>query len=275
MKVFRLSGVRVRALFGQASVVAAVVTAVGSMSAGLGIVMAMAAASPVAAAPTLSIPGCSGTVIGLVPGDSGSCNVTFDLGGHGNPGQVYLSVTTTSTSAGAGVGTEALLDGESGGLQITLADFTSGNVYGIGAVRCTGAYPEATPCGSTDAMQSVSSASMTSGSTDVVTVSWDFPLRAGNPYQGGSATVNLQEAFSGTTVPAISTPAPSPSEGSLGAHTTPSPTPSSHQGVLGASTPSTGAQLPIVLSRLLIVLGLLLIFAGLLVWRRQLYFRRR
>ena len=262
------------------SAMAAVLAAVGLMSGGLGIVTAVAAASPVSAAPTLSIPGCTGSMMALVPGDSGSCNVTFNLGGHGAPGQVYLSATTTSTAAGSVVGTEALLDGRATGLQITLTDFTTGNGYGIGAVSCTGAYPDATPCSSNDAMQSVSSASIASGSTDVVTVRWAFPLQAGNPYQGASAIVNLQEQFSGTTVPpngpATRTPSatPTPKGGTLGVHTTPSPSPSPHRGVLGASTPGTGAQLPIVLSRVLIVIGLMLVFAGLWVWRRQRYFKR-
>jgi hypothetical protein len=40
----------------------------------------------------------------------------------------------------------------------------------------------------------------------------------------------------------------------------------------GASTPTTGAQLPIPLSWTLIVIGLGLVFAGLWAWRRQRYF---
>jgi hypothetical protein len=271
----------VRHLSARSFTLAAVITAFGLVSAGMGIVIAVAAATPVAAA-GLSIPGCAGVPVTLAPGDSGSCNTTFNLSGHGSPGQVFLNVTTTSTSEGAGVGTEALIDGIGTGLQITLIDATSGNTYGIGTVGCTGTYPDATPCSSSDSMQSVSSSSITAD-TDVITVSWNFPIQASNPYQGGKATVNLQEAYSGGSVPpaAISTPSPTPTptptSGVLGAHTTPTPSPNRqhHSGVLGASTstPTTGAQVPIIFSRVLIVLGLALILVGLWVWRRQRYFR--
>jgi hypothetical protein len=152
-------------------------------------------------------------------------------------------------------------------------------------VSGTGSYPDATPCSSTDPMQPASSSSITSSNTDVITVSSLFPLAASNPYQGGTATVALQEEYSGTTIPPtkppttqlIPRPTPTPPGAGLGVTTT-SPTPSSaaspskHRGVSAASTPTSGAQLPIVLSRILIVLGLGLVFAGLLVWRRQPYF---
>gem|GEM_PF-6441914 len=42
-------------------------------------------------------------------------------------------------------------------------------------------------------------------------------------------------------------------------------------GVLGAQTPSTGADLPIALSRVLIVLGLVMFLAGLWLWRQRRY----
>ncbi|MHB1501822.1 MAG: hypothetical protein ACYCYK_11765 [Candidatus Dormibacteria bacterium] len=251
---------------------AALVTALGFLSGALGILMGVAAATPVSAAPTLVITGCTGAVTILVPGDSGSCNVTFNLSGHGNPGNVYLSATTTSTSAGAGVGTEALLDGLPTGLQVTLTDATSGNAYRIGAVSCTGTYPSASSCSSGDSLQPVSASSITATPTDVVTVSWNFPRQAGNLYQGASATVNLQEEYSGTTVQPNNVSKPGGSGAVLGQHTT---KPGGSQGTLGASTPTTGAQLPIAISRVLIVFGLLLVFGGLWVWRRPRYFVRR
>jgi hypothetical protein len=244
-----------------------VITVFGVVSGGAGIVLGVAAATPVAAAPSLSIPGCTTAPIALAPGDSGSCTATFSL--SRNPGRVFLNVTLSS-AAGA-PGTEALLDGNSDGLQVTLADTTSGDTYGIGTVNCAGTYyPDATPCSSADSLQPVSSTSITSGNTDVITVNWSFPLQAGNPYQGGTATVALQEEYSGTT--AIATPNPS---GSVLGVSTSSPTPAG--GVLGVSTPTTGAQLPqlqIVLSQILIVLGLGLVFAGLLMLRRERRFGR-
>jgi hypothetical protein len=272
-----------RRLRPRSSSLAAIIAIVGFASGGIGIGMAAAAATPVSAA-GLVIPGCSGLPVTLAPGDSGSCNVTFSLGG--SPGQVYLSATTSSASGGTGIGSEALLDGAGTGLQITLVDANSGTSYGIGSVSCTGGYPDATPCSSADSTQTVSSSAITSSNTDVVTVGWDFPIQASNPYQGGTATVTLQEEYSGTNVspnpPASATPRPTPTPtgGALGASTTSSPTasPSAHHhgGVLGASTttPTTGAELPVIFSRVLIVLGLVLIFAGLWVWRRQRYFTR-
>lgn len=244
-----------------------VITVFGVVSGGAGIVLGVAAATPVSAAPSLSIPGCTTAPIALAPGDSGSCTATFSL--TGSPGQVFLSVTTSS-AAGA-PGTEALLDGNTDGLQVTLTDTTSGDAHGIGTVSCPGTYyPDATPCSSADSLQPVSSTAITSGNTDVITVNWSFPLQAGNPYQGGTAIVALQEEYSGTT--AIATPNPS---GSVLGVSTSSPTPAG--GVLGVSTPTTGAQLPqlqIVLSQILIVLGLGLVFAGLLMWRRERRFGR-
>jgi hypothetical protein len=61
----------------------------------------------------------------------------------------------------------------------------------------------------------------------------------------------------------VSTTSPTPS---------PSASPSKHGGVLGASSPTTGAHLPVGLSSVLIVLGLGLVFSGIWVWRWQRYF---
>lgn len=75
-------------------------------------------------------------------------------------------------------------------------------------------------------------------------------------------------------VPAAPTrPTPGPTGVVKGVSTaSPSPSPSNHGAVSAATTPTTGAQLPIVISRVLIVVGLLMVFSGLLVWRRQRYF---
>jgi hypothetical protein len=187
----------------------------------------------------------------------------------GNLGEVFLNVTTSSATGAPG--TEALLDGNTDGLQVRLTDANGGNPYEIGTVGCTGTYyPDATPCSSADSLQPVSSTSITSGNADVITVNWSFPLQAGNPYQGGTATVALQEEYSGTGAIAL----PNPSGSVLGVGTS-SPTPTG--GVRGVSTPTTGAQLPqlqLVLSQILIVLGLGLVFAGLLMWRRERRFGR-
>lgn len=112
------------------------------MSAVLGIGLVVAQGTPVEAA-GISIPGCNaGAAVNIIPGQSGSGDVTFDLGT--NVGPVTLNVTTTSEAAGTPIGTEALLDGNGAGsatnpgngLRVTLTDSNNMASYGIGAVTC-------------------------------------------------------------------------------------------------------------------------------------------
>jgi len=152
--------------------------------------------------------------------------------------------------------TEALLDGRTTGLQVTVSDSAS-NTFGAGTPSCTGTYPHATPCSSTDDGQAVPGAVGVRSWSDTFTISWSLPLAAGNPYEGGSATVTVTAYYNGTPAPSPS-PSPTPPGGVSGISSGPSPT----GGVSAASTPSTGAG-PIPTSSLvLIALGMVLLLAG-------------
>jgi hypothetical protein len=143
-------------------------------------------------------------------------------------------------------------------LQVSVSD-SSGNTFGIGTPSCTGTYPDATSCTSTDESQVVPGASRVSSWSDTITVSWSLPLAAGNPHEGGSATVTVTAYYNGTPAPP---PSPSPSlspTGSVGAITS-SPTPTG--GVSAASTPSTGAGPTPTSSLVLIALGMVLLLIG-------------
>jgi hypothetical protein len=260
---------------------------VGVLTGGSGVLLAAVVASPVSASGV----SCGAVIPAVYPGESGTCSAIMVYAGAGADGPVDLNVSTTSVAgsgaAGSGTATEALLDGQPNGLQISLTDSVTMRSYSIGPVSCTGVYPDASSCGSSDLGQLVTSGSLNSGFQETVVLNWSFPLAAGDPYEGGHATVELWATIGGVVVTpsAVSTPTPTttasptaaPTGGVLGAHTSPSPSPGAHHhsGVLGASTstPTTGAGLQVAFSRVLILLGFALIFAGLWVWRRQRYFR--
>jgi hypothetical protein len=234
--------------------------AIGALLVGSGLLVSLTAA-PVSAAATV---GCDGSLVtsSLEPGDSGSCTFSYSETATklGNPFTVTVSVDTTSTSgsgtAGSGSATEALLDGQPTGLHVTVTD-SAGNTYGIGTLSCSGSYPDAASCSSSDLNQAVPRTTGTSAWSDTFTISWTLPLAAGNPYQGGNATVTVTPFYNG--VPASTpSPSPTPTGGVSAASSGPSPT----GGVSAASTPSTGAG-PIPTSSLvLIALGMVLLLAG-------------
>jgi hypothetical protein len=239
--------------------VAGAAMAVGVLLTGAGLLISLTAA-PVAAATV----GCDGSLVttSLEPGDSGSCTFSYSetAGQLGNPFTVAVSVDTTSTSgngaAGTGTATEALLDGQTTGLQVTVTD-SSGNTFALGALTCSGTYPAAASCSSNDPNQAVPGTTDTSSWTDTFTIAWTLPLAAGNPYQGGNATVTVTPFYNGVPAPTPSS-SPTPTGGVSGISSGPSPT----GGVSAASTPSTGAG-PIPTSSLvLIALGMVLLLAG-------------
>jgi hypothetical protein len=260
-----------------------------------GTLLGLAAASTVTAASTVNVCGTSAPV---VPGSTGSCRETFASPFGTQPVSVTLSISTVSSSGegqpGSGVGTEALLDGTTSGMQVQIIDDSTGKLFLVGRVACyqsasttlPASYPDAAYCSSDQADLPV--ATVGAGGSQTFTVRWLLPFQAGNPYQGGSASVTLQPTF--TAVPAqrraSSTPPPTPRPtGGVHGRSTTSPTPpvsaaspGKHHRVLAASTttstPTTGAQLPLVLSRILILAGMGLVLTGLLLWRRRRYFGR-
>lgn len=306
-----------RRLTGRApGVLGLAVVAAGLLTGSIGVMVAVAASSPALAA---GLNACGGS-LQMVPGDHGTCtqivtdNTSPRYGGNVN---VTVVVTTTSTSGGGSpaasplVGTEALLDGSPTGLQIArIEDETTGTIVDLGPIQCFTNSSMTVPvspktmtagfCESRSTAQLVASDVSNSGFSNQFEVFWYFPIAAGNPYQGSSASVNITASFTGsttssqatpppshspqptpTTTPSptptatpTATPTPTPSGAVLGSHTTPSPKPpGKHGGVLGASAPTTGAELPVYLSRVLIVLGLALVFGGLVLWRRQRYYQ--
>lgn len=234
------------------------VMAIGLLATTSGLLLALTAA-PVDAA-TVSC-GSTLTATSLVPGDSGSCTFSYSetAASLGNPFTVTVDVDTTSTSgggsSGSGTATEALLDGQSTGLQVSLTDAAS-NTFGVPTPTCTGTYPNASSCTGHDDDQAVPGTTGTTSWSDTFTISWTFPLSAGNPYQGGSGTVTVTPYYNGTPAPS---PSPSPTSSVLGISVSPSPT------VAGSavSTPSTGAG-PSTPSLVLVAIGMVLVFFGLL-----------
>jgi hypothetical protein len=243
--------------------VSAAIMTLGALLSGAGLVLALTA-TPADAA-TVS---CNATLATtpLVPGDSGSCTFSYAetaAQAQNQPFTVTLGVNTVSKSgngaAASGTATEALFDGQATGLQVSVSD-SSGNTFGIGTPSCTGTYPDATSCSSTDESQVVPGASSVSSWSDTVTVSWSLPLAAGNPYEGGSATVTVTAYYNGTAAPSPSPRLllPSPTGGALAA--TSSPTPAG--AVSAVSTPSTGAGPTSTASLVLIALGMVLLLIG-------------
>ena len=156
----------------------------------------------------------------LMPGASGSCTVTFSESAKQAQHQrftvtVDVDAIANSSVATGNTGSEAPLDGRPTGLKVTVSD-SARNTFGIGQPSCTGSYPHATPCSSADHRQAVRAAVDITSWSDSFTLGWSLPRDAGNPYQGGSATITLTAHFNGVSGT--------------------SPT----GGVLAASAPSTG-----------------------------------
>jgi hypothetical protein len=233
--------------------------AIGVLLAGAGVLVSLTAA-PVDAATV----GCNGSLVttSLAPGDSGSCTFSYSetAAQLGNPFTVTVSVVTSSTSgkgaAGSGTATEALVDGTATGLHVTVTD-SADNTFDLGTPTCSGASPDAGSCSSSALNQAVPGTLDTSSWSDTFTVSWSLPLAAGNPYQGGSATVTVTPYYNGIPAP-TPVPPPTPAGRVLGVSFSPSPT----SGVLGASTPSTGAGPTSTGSLVLIALGMVLLLIG-------------
>ena len=216
----------------------------------------------------------------LVPGATGSCSATISdtTLNTSTPVDVALVVNTTSSSgghtSGSGIATEALLDGQPGqtdGLQVTITDTSSNQTFSLGAVSCysdsgkstLASYPNAAYCVSSSRSQTVASNVGNASFSNDFVISWSFPLAAGNPYQGGGVTIQLQFTYTGTT-----------SGSALGASTTTSGTGTSGTGTSGGqlaastSTPATGAALPETLAKLLLGAGFLLALAGVILYLR-------
>jgi hypothetical protein len=207
----------------------------GLLTGAAGIVVGVAGLVPASAA----VLGACGISTTLVPGDSGSCSgIISDTTSpsYSGPVDVTLVIGTTSSSAGrasgSGTGTEALLDGQADGLQVTVT------------------YPNAAYCVSSSSSQIVATSVQNTTFSDNFVIDWSFPLAATNPYEGSGATITLVATFTGATAGGV-----------LGASTGPA------GGVLGASTPTTGAGLPGTLSSLLLVMGIAMVLAGVIVYR--------
>ena len=232
----------------------------GVLLSGVGLVLALTA-TPVEAA-TMT---CSATLATtpLVPGAAGGCTFTDTepaTQAQNQPFTVTMDVNSTSASGGGGRGrgtaTEALLDGRTTGLQVTVSD-SAGNTFGTGTPSCTGTYPNATPCSSTDDRQAVPGAVGVRSWSDTFTISWSLPLAAGNPYEGASATVTVTAYYNG--VPASTpSPSPTPTGGVSGASSGPTP---NGRGVRGVDTVHRGRPIP-TSSLVLIALGMVLLLAG-------------
>jgi hypothetical protein len=211
----------------------------------------------------------------LAPGDTGSCSETVSDTSNSTktPVNVTLVINTTAASGGgtpgSGIGTEALLDGQPTGLQVTVTDTDTGQTFSLGTVSCyadpsksTGAtYPDAAYCISSSSSQTVASNVDNASFSNTFVISWSFPLAAGNPYQGAGGTVLLQSTYTGTGASGTGASG-TVGSGTLGASTGPS------GGQLAASTPTTGAALPETLAKLLLGAGFLLALAGVLLYLR-------
>lgn len=172
------------------------------------------------------------TIAAMAPGDSSSSLVfpgtddandsscAYEVRYVGNlPAWIGLDVTTSS--AAGSPGTEALLDGQAGGLQVVIQD-SYGNHFTIGPVSCTGSYPDAASCQSSAPDQLVDKTgsnhvlpdhSVTNGWSDTFVVDYALPLASPNPYQGGTAQVVLTAvAVQAGNNPLIGSP-PAPAHG--------------------------------------------------------------
>ena len=217
----------------------------GVLLSGAGIILAATAATVAASAVTC---GATRSTTPLAPGAAGRCVFRFAESAKQAQHQrftVTLDVDTTAMS-GRGSGdtaSEAPLDGRATGLHVVVSN-SAHDTFGVGAPSCSGTYPNATPCSSTDHDQAVRGAIDVSHWSDTLTIAWTLPRSAGNPYQGGSATITVTARFNGTS----------------GASSSPSPSPTS--GVLAAETPSTGVGAIPVLGLVLIAAGIGLVLCG-------------
>lgn len=263
----------------------------GFLIGSLGGVVGIAATASVSAG-ALNVCGSS---VRIVPGDSGRCSERIsDTLARSATGAVDVTVVISTLSMSGGglptatppVATEALLDGRLSGLQVLIIDTNSARTFTLGSVACytdasketPSSYPAAAYCTSVSRPELVASSVDRAKFSATFAIRWSLPINAGNPYQGGGATISIALMFTATEstappeTPATVPPAPTLAGGILGTHASPTPSPSVHYGVLGASIPASGAQLPVVAPRVLIVIGLLVVFAGLWVWRRGRYF---
>ncbi len=211
----------------------------GVLLSGAGILLATTAVPVAASAVTC---GTTRSTTPLAPGASGRC--VFRFAESANQAQhqrftVTLDVDTAATSGGGSrtTASEALLDGRATGLHVVVSD-SEHDTFAVGTPSCTGTYPNASPCSSTDHDQAVRGGISVAHWSDTFTMTWWLPRSAANPYQGGSATITVTAHFNGIT----------------GAPASPSPSPTS--GVLAASTPSTGVGSIPVLSLVLIGAGI-------------------
>ena len=217
----------------------------GMLLCGEGIILAITAGPVEAATVTCS---ATGSTTPLTPGASGRCVFRFAESADQAQHQrftVTLDVDTSATS-GRGSGTvasEALLDGRATGLHVVVSD-SEHDTFAVATPSCTGTYPNASPCSSTDHDQAVRGGIDVAHWSDTFTMSWWLPRSARNPYQGGSATITVTAHFNGTAGPP----------------TSPSPSPTS--GVLAATTPSTGVGSLPLLSLVLISVGTGLVLFG-------------
>ena len=223
---------------GWSRTVASVLTS-GVLLFGAGILLATTAVPVAASAVTC---GTTRSTTPLAPGASGRCLFRFAESAKQAQHQrftVTLEVDTTATSGGGSGNTasEAPLDGRATGLHVVVSD-SERDTFGGGTPSCNGAYPNATPCSSAALDQAVHGGIDVAHWSDTFTMSWWLPRSAGNPYQGGSATMTVTAHFNGIT----------------GAPASPSPSPTS--GVLAASTPSTGVGSIPMLSLVLIGAGI-------------------
>ena len=238
-----------------------VLVAAGLLTGAVGVVIGLAAASTVSA----SSLGACGSSIALAPGDAGSCSETVSDTSNSTSTavNVTLVINTVSTSGGgapgSGLATEAVMDGESAGLQVLVKDVTTGRNFYLGTVSCysnsskstVSIYPNAAYCASTSNAQTVATNVDNSSFGDTFEIIWSFPRSAGNPYQGAGATIQLSSTYTGVG-----------GSGTLGASTGP------NGGQLAASTPTTGAQLPETLGQLLLGAGVVLVLGGMFAYTK-------
>ena len=154
------------------------------------------------AAGTVDLAAPSSTAISvgpLAPGDAGTAG-TYRIQYTGNlSAWVGLDVGLVSTAAragapGSGTGTQALVNDGPNSLQLTIRDSASA-AYTLGTIACvpgtSGASPTKTSCRSSAPDQVVGGQPVGSGWSDTFTVTYSFPLGAGNDYQGSTASLTL------------------------------------------------------------------------------------
>jgi hypothetical protein len=133
------------------------------------------------------------TISNMVPGDSSAgasagsksystCTYNVKYTGSAN---AYLAVDVA-----VGNGGSALYDGSATGLQLYLADGSSTSYLSGTSYKQQGGASAALPAATTSNLL-VSSTPATTGTAVNFSLDYALPATAGNPYQGGSATVTL------------------------------------------------------------------------------------